>query len=179
MSDTEDVHEKVLASALLSEAAGKCSASLDSFSSWLLGGFAAALVFLISNVGSLQAHLPVIALRAAGRLFLIAVVLGLVEKYIATVLRGAAEASAAGREIGEKFAEFDLDFKIVFGELEKAMFPPLKWFVRRSLAKAQSGDFAASARSFVKWAQIQGFVVVVQAAVLLWAVYRLLSDLVT
>lgn len=50
----EHVHEKVLVSSLLFYVIGKASATIDSFSNWLLVGFAAAITFLLGNLKALS-----------------------------------------------------------------------------------------------------------------------------
>jgi hypothetical protein len=53
------------------------------------------------------------------------------------------------------------------------MFQPASWFVKRSFAKVKEGDFTAAAINFTRCLQIQGFLVLVQAALLLGAIYTI------
>lgn len=178
MQPSEHIHEKVLASALLSEGVGRSSRALDSFASWLLGAFGAALALIVSNISELTRHLPLSAVKCAGAIFVGAAVLAVLEKYIAAILSAAAKASAVGRALGEEFAVEELDFSVVFAEARRAAFPLLSWFVARSFRKVEHGDLTAAARNLTRWAQIQGLLVFAEALLLLWAALVVFRELV-
>jgi hypothetical protein len=94
-----------------------------------------------------------------------------VEKYLASLVIGAAETSALAAEAGRRLAieEIPIDFNIVFKELEAATLRPMRWFIGRSFAKVQSGDFAASGRNFFRCVQLQGILALIVAVLILWA----------
>ena len=111
--DTDKIkhlQEQVFANSLLTVGAGKSSAVLDSFVSWLLGGFGAALALVLSNLDSIAPFVPIEAIKSSATIFMVAVVVGVVEKYLAAIVTGGAESAAAGREIGEKPADLETRF---------------------------------------------------------------------
>lgn len=65
------------------------------------------------------------------------------------------KASQIGKELSERGIE--IDFQVVFLEMEKGLFYPAKWLARRSFKKAVSGDFAASGRFYAAVSQVQSW----------------------
>lgn len=173
MVEIENIHEKVLVNSLLFEAAGKASATIDSFSNWLLAGFAAAITFLLGNLGSLSDQLSSSRVQYCAYLFIAVLVLGIFEKILATVIAAASAGASVGREIGAQNAERGIELQpaVIFSEAEKAILPPMRRFVSRSFMKAASGDITAAARTFTAAAQIQGLLVATQVVIILRAVY--------
>jgi hypothetical protein len=175
MIETQNTIEKALVSALLFESAGKASAILDTFSGWLLGGLAAATTLLISQFDSAAKHLSLEAIRCCLFLFLLSVAVALIEKYLSSVILAGSASAAIGREMVSKapFNAGNLNIEVIFSEIARAMFQPASWFVKRSFAKVKEGDFTAAAINFTRCLQIQGFLVLVQAALLLGAIYTI------
>lgn len=175
----QHLQEKVLAGNLLTSGAGKAAVVIDRFVSWLLAAFGAALALLVGNLADLVSYMPVSTLQHASALFLIAAGLTVIEKYLASMLIGAAETYAHAVEVGKRLAddEIEIDFSIVFRELETATLLPMRWFVGRSLAKVKDGDFAASGRNFARCAQIQGLLALAVAGLVLWAIGLIVSGL--
>jgi hypothetical protein len=163
------LQEKVLAGNLLTAAAGKAASVIDRFVSWLVAGAGGALALLIGSLGDLPSYLPVSTLKRAATLYLVAAALTVVEKYLASLVVGAAEiaahAGAAGRKLAEE--EIEVDFSLVVREFEAATLPPMRWFITRRFGKAQRGDFASSGRNFARLAQIQGLLALVIAVLVL------------
>lgn len=180
LAKTENIQEKALVSVLLFEAVGESSAAIDSFSNWLLIGFAGAITFLIGNLDSLSGHLPPATLHCCISLFLVVASLGIAEKILATVIAGARAGAAIGREMGAEIASrgIELDVSVIFSQTETAILQPMRWFVKRSFQKAISGDIAATSRTITKWAQIQGALALIQALTILWAVYIIARSLI-
>ena len=182
--NVDHVHEKVMASAALTEIAGKVSKSFDSFASWLLAGFGGALALLLANHETLVL-VPVATLRFGAMLFLCATILTVVEKYLAIIVIAAAEAAPFGRQLFQDHArlmeahglEPDLDVQVFIYELKKAIFPSARWVLTRMLAKTVAGDFAAFSRVLVGVAQFQGLLVVLEVVLFLWVVGRIVSTL--
>lgn len=172
MTDIPHLQEKVLAGNLLTAGAAKASAALDSFASWLLGGFGAALALVLSSDAALGKYVLEEDLRCAGVLFLWAATLTIVEKYLAAVISGAAETASLAAEAGRRLADdgVEVDFLVVFQELQSAVVWPARWFVVRSHEKALRGDFASSGKNFLRCAQAQGLLVLTSAVLLLIAI---------
>jgi hypothetical protein len=100
----------------------------------------------------------------------------LIEKYLSSVILAGSAGAAVGREMVSKapFNAGNLNIEVIFSEIARAMFQPASWFVKRSFAKVKEGDFTAAAINFTRCLQIQGFLVLVQAALLLGAIYKCL-----
>ncbi len=168
----EHVREKAVVGAILTVGVASGTRSLDAFASWLLGAFGAALAVLIANIDSMGAYLPATAIQCAATLFLIAAIAGVLQKYIAAALIAGGEAGAEGRKLGAEIARQpgeELDLEVCIQELERVP-GPIGWFLRRSLAKAKGGDLAASARTMVGWSTVQGFLVLLEAGLVLGAI---------
>jgi hypothetical protein len=97
----------------------------------------------------------------------------LIEKYLSSVILAGSAGAAVGREMVSKapFNAGNLNIEVIF--FARAMFQPASWFVKRSFAKVKEGDFTAAAINFTRCLQIQGFLVLVQAALLLGAIYTI------
>ena len=175
-SKIKNLQEKVFANSLLMVGAGKSSAVLDTFASWLLGGFGAALALVLSNLDSVAVFLPVQSVKFSAAIFVVAAVVGVVEKYLAAVVSGAAEAAAAGREIGEKAAELDLDLSAVFQLSENAALPFMRLPLRWLLQKTAAGDLTASGRFFVRCSNVQAILVLIEAVLILGAALALVRN---
>jgi hypothetical protein len=175
----EHLQEKAFASALLTLGAGKSSAAVDSFSGWLLAGFAAVLTFLLGNLDSFGPYLQIATLRDAAYIFVAAIVPAVLAKVISVVVVGATEAAALGREVGKAASDqgIDLDFSVALRECEKAFFPPMNRLIKRSFKKMEHGDLAASARGLTKWAQVQTLLVLLEVCLVLWAAIVLIRGL--
>jgi hypothetical protein len=169
VNPTEHIHEKVLVSNLLFGAVGKSSNSMDTFSNWLLTGFAAVIAILISNLDKVSTHIPPGTLNFIFLSFFIVAAIGIAAKALAVVVAGASAGANIGREEGMRAAEsgVQLDVSVVFAETERAIIAPMRWLVRRSFAKAVRGDFAAAARTFACLAQFQALLALAQAAIVL------------
>lgn len=98
--------------------------------------------------------------------------MGVIEKLLASVISAASSGAAVGRELGVKNAEMgiELNFSVVFSEAERAILPPMRYFVRRSFEKASSGDLTAAARTFTLIAQVQGLLALIQVGLVFFAV---------
>jgi len=161
-----EIQAKILAGRLLTLGARHSSEALDQFSSWLLGGFGAAFALLIVNVENVSKHLAIRSLRSAVWLFLAMLLLGVVSKLLAAILRAAGGAAAESESMGHDLAdrEVEINFKTVFRETEEATFPSMRRLVAASLRRVEHGDFAAGGRLYARLAQVQGFIVFVEVA---------------
>jgi hypothetical protein len=166
-----ELQARVLAGQLLTLAARKSSSTLDIFSGWLLAGFGAGFALLLANLDSITKFLSLSNLKLGASLFLISAVLAVLEKLIASFVASGAGAGIEGGELGKKLAEDDVEFDrtVLFREIEKALFWPGSRFAKRAFEKAQAGDFAVTSRVFIKASQVQGVVVLGQAALSLAA----------
>jgi len=176
---TEYLQEKVLAGSLLTFSAGKAARVIDSFVSWLMGGAGLALALLIGNLEHLAPYMAIATVRHAAKLFLAGASLLVIEKYLASFIVGVAETAAYAADVGRQLAadQIKIDFSVVFREFEAAVLRPMRWFVGRSYAKAQRGDFSASGKNLARCAQIQGLLALAVAVLVLWALGLLVCGL--
>lgn len=159
---TADVQARILAGRLLSLGAGRASAALDQFSSWLLSGFGAAFALLFANIDVVSKHVAVTSLRTGLMLFLCALVAGVVAKFLSSIVSAGAEAAEQGGVIGRDLAaaQIEVNVKRMFEETERAFYWPMRILVASSFNKVSTGDFAAAGRLHTKIAQVQGIFVV-------------------
>jgi hypothetical protein len=159
-----DLQAKILAGRLLSLGAGRASAALDQFSSWLLSGFGAAFALLLANISPVSKHLAISSLRCALLLFISILVLGVLARLLAATVSAGAGAAAEAETLGRALADaaIEVNFKTVFREAEKATYWPMRLAVASSFKKVEQGDFAAAGRLHAKLAQAQGALVFMQ-----------------
>ena len=170
----------VIAAAMIADVAGRVSGKFDTFATWLLAAFGAALALLLSSHDAL-AMLPLANVRGLGQLFLWAVVVTVVEKYVAIIVSGGAEASASGRALvlehlkgrRERGQSTELDFRIFSDAMMKSLFRPGRWIAARSIRKVMSGDLTAGSRQQLKLAQVQGMLVLIEIGLFLFAIGRI------
>jgi len=171
----ELLQEKLLASSTFALGAGNLSAAIDTFANWLLGGFGAGLALLLANIDKMQGYIATNAIRRAGLLFLAAVIVGTVEKLFALVITTASKGYAAGREMGAGVTGIDL--QQYFKESERAFYFPARWFAARSFRKVAQGDIVALPRALLRAAQIQTWIALAEAGLIIWAIYTIIHAL--
>lgn len=182
MESNPDLHlqEKILAGHLLTNAADRAAAVIDAFVNWLLVGAGGLLGLIISNLDDLVQYVPAASVKSAATWFLVATGLAIFEKYLFSLLSGAAETQPAAVELVQRRADkkVELDFSVVFREIEVATLWPMRWFVRWSFAKTQKGDFPVAARFYFRCAQTQGFLALLILACVLVVLYWIVSGLI-
>jgi hypothetical protein len=167
-----EIHERVAAGRLLSLVAAHISEHMGSFGTWLLVGVGATYSLVLANLASVQQFVSLWSIRSGLLLLLAAVVFGVLQRWLAAIV-GASSAVAEksdkiGRDLSEQ--EVDLDFQVLFREMERGTYYPAKWIVKRSYRKVMAGDFAASGRMSAGIAQVQSLLVFAQVAFALAAI---------
>lgn len=122
-----------------------------------------AYALVLANLDSLQQLVSPRSLQISLLLLLIAIILGVFQRWLAAIVAASAATGEKAEQIGKELAvqDIEIDFKVVFREMERGTYYPAKWMVRRSFNKVMSGDFAASGRVAAAISQIQsGFVFV-------------------
>jgi hypothetical protein len=164
----EDASRHV-ARTLMYMTAGKSSSVIDHFLTWLLAGAGATFGLVISNLDKLSPYISVSSVRSGAALFLIGAVLAAIEKYIASVVIGSADAvEAASKFSSETYEQFpDLRMEIIRAEFESVTLP-----VTRALKRAFYFIFGSRhpAHNAAKAAQIQAHIALVSIACILGAV---------
>ncbi|MFC3552479.1 hypothetical protein ACFOLC_15855 [Lysobacter cavernae] len=166
MSDElPEIHERVTAGRLLSLVAAHVSEHMGSFGNWLLVGVGATYSLVLANLASVQQFVSLWSIRTGLLLLLAAVILGVLQRWLAAIVSASSAAAEKSDKIGHALAEqdIDIDFRALFREMERGIYYPAKWIVRRSFNKAMSGDFAAAGRMSAGISQVQSFLVLAQA----------------
>jgi hypothetical protein len=169
----EHLNEQLIASRLLFETAGRMSKMLDVFAVWLLAGSAALVGFLLS-------HHEFVVTKMTRWFLLIAAFGTVVQKYLATIVSAAAEGANLGRQVVEEHvarqgASGIPDLRVMVGYIRSALFPVGRWLASPYLEKALAGDLVAGASAMFRLGQIQGFIVVIDALLILVAIGAFLS----
>lgn len=94
---------RAAAATALTVAAGKASASLDSLASWFLAAIGAGLAIAISQVENVTKYVSVEELSCAAKLFLVATVLCVIQRFISTVVSSSANSAKELSDTGEQF----------------------------------------------------------------------------
>lgn len=159
MDQFPEFHERVTAGRLLSTGAAHISKNIDSFCSWLLMGVGAAYALILANFASLTELVAPRALQISLLLLLAAIILGVIQRWLAAIVATSTAAGEKAEQIGKELSErnIPIDFKIVFREMERGIYYPTKLIFKRSVDKAMSGDFSAAGRFAAAFSQIQSW----------------------
>jgi|CXWL01.1.fsa_nt_gi hypothetical protein len=180
MADHEHPVERHLAGSLLTEVAGRSSANIDSFSTWLFLGYSAAVTFLLANSTVVGTMLTAGWLPSCLKVLVVLAVLLLAQKSLALIVAGGAAGAAVGRELSAPIigSGIELQLEVFLGEIEKATFWPVSILVKRSFAKVIAGDLAASGRAMFRIGQIQALVAGLQMIIIICQLYRVAHSVV-
>ena len=159
------LNTSLAASRILSLGAHRLSASLDTFSGWLLAGFGAVFGLLIANFAALSEHIHAANLKVGAGLFLIAAAFAAGQKFLAAYVAAGTAAGEGGRSIGKEIASgaVPLDVDSMYTQVRQGLFWPLSSFNARMTSKAKAGDFAVTGRHHAKTSQIQFVLVLLQS----------------
>lgn len=165
--------EKVLAVSFLNEAAGKGTAMVDTFSSWMVGGHGVAVMVLLSQYDSAIKHIYAHSILVFLNQFIVSLFLVIVQKYLSLII---SSGSNGGQIAWDQFSRFEFDRKAFEldkfnAEIDLALLKSTRWLVRRNRKK--DTDFAAPSRRAFKKFQLQCSLVLLQALLLLFAVFEL------
>jgi len=165
----------IAAGQALTLSAGNASASLDRFAVWMLFAFGAGVALILSHIDEVQRYIPVASISRSTRMFIFATIVCVVERYIAVIVSGAAKSGIEGVAIGEKYQNMDID--AFLSEMKRGIPAIARRFVSRVLDSASKGDYAASGRLLNRLTVWQGFLVLVEAALLIWGLIQLLNGI--
>lgn len=152
----------------------RISAGLAHFSGWMLIAFAAILGTLLANLESATKILSAEALSTVAGLFAFVVLLHLLQRYSAAIV---ASSAAGGKEIEEHPVPDGMPVEVMLDQMEKAIFWPAKYLVRRSNQKLLQGDLAAGGRLMLKLAQVEAWLAFAQLLTVIAATWVLASAL--
>lgn len=167
-----EVHERFAAGRLLALAAAHGSEHMGSFGTWLLVGVGATYSLVLTNLASVQEFVELWSIRSGLLLLLVAVVLGVLQRWLAAIVGASSAVAEKSAMIGRDLSEqgIDLDFSVLFREMERGTYYPAKWVVRRNYSKAVAGDLAVAGRMSAGIAQVQSLLVLVQVGFALAAI---------
>lgn len=151
-----------LAAKILNAMAGSINAQMTAFSSWMVAGFGAMLGLLVANIDTVSPFIAPTVVGASVKLFLVALVLNVLQRYLAAMVAGSI---AVANEVQLIPINHEADLGYIVREIERATFWPTRILVRWSNRKALSGDLAVSGRLNARLAQVQGWLVLAQMIV--------------
>ncbi|MGD0137139.1 MAG: hypothetical protein ABSE57_34280 [Bryobacteraceae bacterium] len=181
-----DVQQQSIAIAgvMIVSMASALSSKFDTFATWLLAAFGAGVALLLSSHEAATLVSPY-AMRSGATLFCWAVVVTVIEKYLAIIVSGAGEAADAARSTilqhidrrRELGLTQTLHMETIMRELVRPLFRPIRWIAWRMNRKVLEGDLTAGARRLLVIAQLQGFLMLVQIVLFLIALVRIVETL--
>jgi hypothetical protein len=152
----------------------RLSLGLTTFAGWLMLGFAAILGALLANLDSAAKFLSPDVVGNIAKLFTVAVLFYVLQRYSAAVVESSAAVAA---EVEKQALPEDMDIRSFFEQLEGATLWPMRYMVRRSNRKILEGDLAAGGRMISTLAQIEAWLVFVQLLLVLAAAWVLADGL--
>jgi len=171
---TAKMREGIYIGKLLNVMAAGVNSELSTFSSWMVAGFGATIGLLIANIGKVAPYIAPNAIGTSAKLFLVAVILNVFQRYLAAVLAGSI---AVAKETESIPVAAPLDINSVLNEIERAILWPTRFMVRWSNRRIIDGDFAFGGRLNAWLAQIQGWFVLAQMVAVVTAVWEIANAL--
>jgi hypothetical protein len=170
---------KSAAQQVLLAATRRVGDSLPTFSAWLLAGFGAAFSLVLANVDKVTKFIEITHIRFGLVVFLLSLAVAVIATYLSTIGKAALGAQEDAEALGKKLAETKagMDVGVFLHEYQRGLIPPIRWFARRSMSKAKSGDIVASARMIAKLSQVQALLVLSQSILALVGVGALVFGL--
>lgn len=161
--DIPNFHERVTAGRLLSTTAAQVSGRLDAFCGWLLLGVGAAYALAFAHWVELQNLVAPHTLQVSLLLLLGAIVVGIFQRWLAAMVAASFVTAEKAGQLGAELAArgIEVDFTVVFREMERGLFYPAKWLARSSFRKAIGGDLAAGGRLAAYISQVQSYLALV------------------
>ena len=102
MQDDKGVQSVALAGVLMADLAGNLCAKFDTFATWLLAGFGAAVALLLTSHEALAVVSPA-TIRYGAKLFLAAVFVTVIEKYLSIIVAAGSEGPAFSRTTMQEY----------------------------------------------------------------------------
>jgi hypothetical protein len=174
----------LLAGALMAHSAGNLSAKFDTFATWLLAGFGAAVGLLLTS-HEVNVLVPAASIRYGATLFLTAVCVTVVEKYISIIVAAGSEGAEFSRATFEDHLKkrteqgqpLNLNMQTFVREFLRPLFKPAVWLASFALRKIAAGDFNAGVRQLVVMSQTQGVLLMVEVGLFVAAIWRIVATL--
>ena len=163
---------------VLADMAGKISSRIDAFATWLLAGFGGAVALMLTSHDAITL-MSRYAIRTDAKLFCAAVVVTVIEKYIAIIVIAGSEAAISSRTIVLDHVKLrreanqppSLDTQLITAEMISAIFPLFRWLAG-SARKHGNGI-----RRLVRFSQLQGGLLFLQIMLFLAALGAIIQSL--
>jgi hypothetical protein len=167
MAEESNIDEKLFMLIMRANINGKASTIIDTFSGWLIGGFGVAATLFITQTKSIQEHITICGIQWFLYLFLAALLLAIIQKFIAVMVGSNSMGGLVGYELIKEFIENGIipDQDFIFNETEKGMLPFFRWYASKIFNAARNGDILSSSRNFTKLCQVQGLLALLQAII--------------
>lgn len=171
----EKVIARVAAGAALTIAAGNASSSLDKFSSWFLTAFGAGFTLIISQLKDVSSFIPLATVVSAAYMFLVAVVIYIVQYYIAMIILTGVQSAREASEIGEKHKHMDV--QEFFAQMLQCVPCLVGKMVKNTFDALQKNDFAVQGRLFIRLTILQGTFATIEVILLSVALTKIIKAL--
>jgi len=102
---------------------------MGSFGTWLLVGVGATYSLVLANLASVQQFVSLGSVRSGLLLLLTAVVLGVLQRWLGAIVGASSAAAEKADKIGRDL-DINLDFQVLFREMERGTYYPAKWIVK-------------------------------------------------
>lgn len=174
----ETIDARVTIGYLLTLVAQKVSKEMDKFSGWLLAGFGAAFALMLGNLNTVLTYVGFEAFRQGLGWFLGALVVGLIEKYIAARIAGSSGAAIAGHKHSKELSERGVQLNVELFLEEMSASSPwfVRWAMRRRFNKLRQGDYAITGRLLVHTAFAQTLLVLCQTGLLVVSAINIVKN---
>ncbi|MCO5401512.1 hypothetical protein [Ralstonia soli] len=168
---------KVLVNKTLVQGSAKGAEKLDAFSGWMLTAFGAMLAFLLGKISDLSPYLAKATLPGLVRLFLIALVAGVLAKYAAMVVSVLGASTEAGESAVKSMGGNPVNVDSLMAEYDKTAWGLNAWAVRWVVRRMRVRDFTCTGRIANRILQLQAVLSACQSGVCLYAVWVLYRGL--
>jgi len=172
MSEFQIPHitEQMLASRALVSGARNASEGMDKFVHWVLAGFAAGITYLLG-----QSQIPFATLRPVASLFLVAALIGVLQRYLAMIVGIGATSFQEGEKLHDNKTPVDVArFFIIYIQA----LPTLnRWAGAWAAKRFIEGNLTAAAKGIFNMAVIQCFLGFVCTLILLVGFYHAIDNI--
>jgi hypothetical protein len=128
---------------------------------------------------------PAVTIRRGTNLFLAAVCVTVIEKYLYVLVTGGSEAADFARTAFEDHFKtrreqqlpLNLNMQTFIREVIRPLFKPALWIASRALRKIAAGDTNAGVRQLVVISQIQGALMLVEVGLFVAAIWQIVEAL--
>ena len=165
---TPNPQEAAYVGKILMAMANGISGEQTRFSSWMLAGFGAGLGLLVANVANVAPFIPPHIISSAVYIFLTAVIIHVVQRYLGAMVAGSI---ATSKEVEAIQFIPGVNLNYVLSEIERVTFWPAVYIVKWSSRKVLAGDLAHAGRLNAILAQISAWLVFIQMILLVIAIF--------